>query len=620
MHTAPAMSMSEFLRRLLALTAPYKGRLILGVLFGLLVGLSSPVIMITVKLAISIVFPSPGAPDLNDQLIRAPSIIQRPVEQVASWLPTSDSPAHTSVVLLAILMIPAVMFFRGMFGYLNVYCMQWVAIRTIIDLRNTLFGHLNNLSVGFLHQARTGDLMSRVVNDTAAVQNTISNSLVTLVKDPVQVVALAALLLATQPKLTIIALAVFPVCIAPVVIYARKVRRSSAEIQNRYADLTSMMQESFTGNRIVKAYNLEARVIAQFRETSRHFISHYMRMIRSLEIPGPLIEFVGAIGVALLFVYITLFTSTRMSAGEFFQFIGSIFLMYQPAKALTRLYHQLEQSRAASQRVFELLAIEPSVADPADPKPLDAEGADIHFDNVTFGYGENAAVSEIQLKVTAGQMVALVGASGSGKTTLTNLLLRFYDPLEGAILIGSTDIRQTLLRNLRSQIAVVTQETILFNDTIRNNIALGRAGASEAEIISAAKGAHAHEFIVQRPEGYDSMIGEQGVSLSGGQRQRIAIARAILKNAPILILDEATSSLDSESERAVQAALDELMKGRTTISIAHRLSTVQKASLIVVLHEGRIVERGTHESLLKKSGLYRRLYDSQFQNTAAAYA
>jgi subfamily B ATP-binding cassette protein MsbA len=361
-------------------------------------------------------------------------------------------------------------------------------------------------------------------------------------------------------------------------------------------------------------------VLAQFRETTRKYISHMLRVIRSNEIPSQVTEFLGGLGVALVLVYVVLSTVPSKpppDPGDFVAFIGSIFLMYPSIKNLTRLQNQLQQARSANQRVFELLDTVSTITDPPKPVPLQANQADIHFDNVDFDYGEKPVLRGINLTVHAGRLVALVGSSGSGKTTLTNLLLRFYDPQRGAVRIGATDIRQVAINDLRRQIALVTQEIILFNDTIRHNIALGRPGATEAEIEVAARHAHAHEFIMEKPLGYEAVIGEKGVALSGGQRQRIAIARAILKNAPILVLDEATSALDTESERAVQAALEELMQGRTTICIAHRLSTIQKADLIVVLDSGRIVETGTHAQLIEACWVYRKLYELQFESRTA---
>jgi subfamily B ATP-binding cassette protein MsbA len=373
------------------------------------------------------------------------------------------------------------------------------------------------------------------------------------------------------------------------------------------------MSEAFTGNRIVKAYNLEPTVVERFRDTARKLIGHTMRIVRAMEIPGPLLELFGAVGVAFVFLYLAFAGGDRASYSDFLGFLLAIFSMYRPIKNLSRLQNNLVQARAASDRIFELLATTSTIPEPANPKPLSAVGKDIQFENIKFAFGEKPVLQGINLTVKAGQFVALVGSTGSGKTTLTNLLLRFYDPQQGVVRIGGIDIREVSTRELRNQIAVVTQETALFNETIRRNIELGRLGVSEAEIIAAAQHAHAHGFIMEKPQGYETVVGERGVAVSGGQRQRIAIARAITRNAPILILDEATNSLDAESESIVQAALEELMQGRTTFCIAHRLSTIQRADVIAVFEQGRIVELGRHAELLNRNGVYRRLYEMQFR-------
>jgi subfamily B ATP-binding cassette protein MsbA len=452
--------------------------------------------------------------------------------------------------------------------------------------------------------------------DTGALQYILSGAMTVMVKDPVTLAGLLGYLLWRQPRLTLISMVVMPVCMVPILIYNRKVRRSSRAMQTHAAELSTVMAESFSGNRIIKAYNLEATVVEQFRATARKFIGHYMRIVRSSEIPGPLLEAVGAIGVALVLIYLASLGGSRPTGEDFLAVTLALFSMYRPLKGIARLYNNIEQARAASERAFELLATHNDIPEPAQPKPLRAVGAAIHFDTVSFSYGDKPVLHEITLAVEPGRLVALVGASGSGKTTLANLLLRFYDPERGAIRIGDTDIRDVATRDLRNQIAVVTQEIVLFNQSIARNIELGRPGASQQEIVEAAKHAYAYDFIMEKPKGFETVIGEKGTKLSGGQRQRLAVARAILKNAPILVLDEATSSLDTESERAVQAALEKLMRGRTTICIAHRLSTIQKADLIAVLAHGRIVETGTHAELLQRSGVYCRLYELQFEPAA----
>jgi subfamily B ATP-binding cassette protein MsbA len=602
--------MIAFLFKVWGLAQPYRARLLLGVVTGIIGGFMEPLMILTITLVYAVVFNSPEA---------VAKLTQAAPDSVRDWLTTTrESLAqgvgmHPAASVVLVSAIPAVILLRGLFSYLNVYFLQWTAIRAITDLRVRLFEHLLGLSAGFFNRASSGELMSRLMNDTHTLQGIISNATAVIVKDPVTLVATLGGLLWFYPKLTLISLTVLPVCTAPIAIYGRKVRRASKAMQTHAAELTTVMSEAFTGTRVIKAYNLEATMAGQFRATNRHFISHYMRIIRSMEIPGPLLEFMGAIGVALVFLYLLFASGARPDSASLLAVVGSIWTLYRPLKNLTRLHNQLEQARAASERVFELLRTESTEPEPAQPKPLRALGADIHFDQVDFAYGDRTVLSRIDLKIQAGQLVALVGASGSGKTTLANLLLRFYDPKRGAVRIGGLDIREVRSRDLRSQIAVVTQETILFNDTIRNNIALGRPGATEEQILAAARHAHAHDFILEKPGGYDAVVGEKGVNLSGGQRQRIAIARAMLKDAPILLLDEATSALDTESERAVQAALDDLMQGRTCLCIAHRLSTILHADVIIVLDQGRIVEMGRHDELLQRGGVYRRLYELQFQ-------
>ncbi|MBI5384615.1 MAG: ABC transporter ATP-binding protein [Verrucomicrobia bacterium] len=604
--------MTDFLLKIWRLALPYRSRLLLGVLTGFVGGLIEPLMIATVTFVYGLIFPSAQAAPLVAQLQFAPDWFREWLASAQQAL-TSGVTGHRWAVVALVGTIPAILLLRGLFGYLNIYLLQWVATRVVTDLRVRLFDHLLRLSAGFFSRANTGELMSRITNDTSTLQQLISYNTATMVKDPVTLLSLLGWLLWLQPKLTLISLLVLPVCALPIVIFSRKVRHSSRAMQAQLADLGGVMSESFSGIRVIKAYNLEPAVTENFRATARRFIGHYMRIVRATETPGPLIEFVGAIGISLVLVYLALQSGGRTGSADFLAVILAMFAMYRPLKNLTRLHNNLEQARAASERVFELLATQTTIPEPAQPKPVRAAGAEIQFDGVDFAYGEKAVLRGFSLTIQPGQLVALVGPSGSGKTTVTSLLLRFYDPQRGAVRIGGTDLREFHTRDLRGQIAVVTQETVLFNDTVRRNIELGRPGAGDAEIVEAARHAHALDFIMEKPDGFATVIGEKGGQLSGGQRQRLAIARAILKNAPILVLDEATSSLDTESERAVQAALEELMQGRTTICIAHRLSTVQNADVIVVLDRGRIVETGRHSELIRRGGLYQKLYEMQFQ-------
>ena len=602
--------MLAFLFKVWGLARPYRVRLFLGVLTGVISGLFMPLLIQTIMFVYGTVFPSGSSASPALAMRYLPAFAQKWYSDARAAI-TSDLHTHQWAIVLLIAAIPIIMLLRGVCGYLNIYFLQWVSSRTIADLRTRLFAHLLNLSAGFYNDNSSGQLISRVMNDTGSLQNILSGATSVVVRDPVTLISVIALLLWQQPLLTIISITVLPLCMIPIIVYSRKVRRTSRELQAQSADLTQIMSEAFTGHRVVKAYNLENIVAGQFRDTARKTVSNYMRIVRAMEIPGPLIEFFGSCGVALLLAYL-IHSTTRPDPEVFIQLIGSIFVMYQPMKNLTRLQNQIVQARSASERAFALLATQSTVVEPVQPRLLRADNADIEFDCVNFSYGEKIALHDINLQIKSGQLVALVGASGSGKTTLSNLLLRFYDPQRGAVRIGGVDIREFATRDLRSQIAVVAQETVLFNDTIRRNIELGRPGATNEEIITAAKHAYAHEFIMEKPKGYDTVIGEKGVMLSGGQRQRIAIARAVLRNAPILILDEATNALDTESERAVQTALDALMEGRTTLCIAHRLSTILHADLIIVLDQGRIVETGRHDELVMRGGIYQKLYELQF--------
>lgn len=577
-------------------------------ILGVFSGFGDALLLVTVGFVVSVVFSGPPDKAVNGGLSKLPAwgkaAFQNAQHMVAAHLSGSNAG-----LLFVVSLIPLAVLLRGVCYYLNSYLMGWVASRAISDLRARVFDHLLNLPMSFLSRNSTGELMSRI-GDLGMLQNMIGSYLVTLIREPINLVSFASIAFGIDPILTLKAMVTLPLCAIPITIYNKKVRKASAAVQTEQAQLSRAMHESFTGIRIIKGYNLEGVVVDRFKETQKKFISHFMRVVRSTETPGPVMEVLGAIGIALLLFHLA--GSGR--ALQFGVFVVALLAMYRPIKAVVRNQSELHRARAATARVFELLATKSSLVDPPRPQPLKAAGAEIHFDNVSFGYGDKLVLRNVQLSVEPGQMVALVGRSGSGKTSLTNLLLRFYDPTEGAIRIGGVDLRCAAMADLRAQMAVVTQEVILFNDTIRNNIAVGRRGATGAEIEQAARHAFAHDFIMEKPHGYDSIVGEKGTNLSGGQRQRIAIARAILKNAPILVLDEATSALDTEAERVVQAALDQLMKSRTTICIAHRLTTIQHADRIIVMDNGEIVESGKHAELLLRKGVYQKLHALGFED------
>ena len=611
--------MKDFLRQLWGFVRPYRGRFFLGLLCGIGYGLVNGILLFTVRMVVQLVFSHKT--DLHTQLEKAPHWIHPVSERLAALVPEFDAPKPDDILgwVLIIGAIPAIMLVRNTLQYLSIYFTNWSAMHAIADIRTKLFSHLQNLSLGFFNKASTGDLIARITNDTQVLYGIVGSSFASAVKDPVTILCMLTYLLAANTTLTLISIVVFPVCIVPIVIFGRKVRKSARAVQEYNADLTNLMHESFTGNRVVKAYNLEETVSSEFRVITKKYVGQMMRVVRANEIPSQMMEFFGAAGIALVFLYVQhsmqfLPKDQQPKSEDFLTFVLAIVMMYPPIKAFTRLHNQVHQARAASERVFELLAIQNTVVEPTEPKMLHASHADIEIQNVDFNYGEKPVLRNINLTVKAGQLVAFVGQSGSGKTTLANLLLRFYDPVGGVIKIGGVNIRDVTTRDLRNQIAVVTQETVLFNDTIRRNIELGRPGATNEEIIAAARHAHAYDFIMEKPEGFEAVVGEKGMQLSGGQRQRLAIARAVVKDAPILVLDEATSALDTESERAVQAALDELTKGRTTFCIAHRLSTILHADVIVVMNEGRIVETGRHQDLVKRGGTYQKLYELQFKS------
>ncbi|MBU1156074.1 MAG: lipid A export permease/ATP-binding protein MsbA [Proteobacteria bacterium] len=503
---------------------------------------------------------------------------------------------------------------KGLSSYGQTYLMQYVGQRIVTQFRIDLYAHLQRLSLSYYDRTPTGELMSRITNDVNQMQGAVSSVVTGVLKDMFTIVGLVAVIVYRDWFLAVFALGVFPLCIIPLVKFGRRLRKISHRSQETMADVTVLLHETIAGARIVKGFCREDYETQRFTDEAFRLFRLRMKDISTRAMSSPLMEFLGGLGIAGILFYGGWQVIHGVSTpGTFFSFLTALILLYEPVKRLSSMNNDVQNGLAAAERVYRVLDEPVEIAEKSGAVELGPLQNEIRYDKVSFAYRPGEPVlSEINLTVPKGQAVALVGTSGGGKTTLVNLLPRFYEVTDGSISIDGVDIRQATLNSLRGQIAIVTQQTILFNDTVRNNIAYGRPEASEEEVRAAAEAAYATKFIEHMPQGLDTMIGESGVLLSGGERQRLSIARALLADRPILILDEATSSLDTESEMYVQKALENLMAGRTTFVIAHRLSTVQRADRILVISGGHIVEEGRHDELVAMGGVYTRLHRMQF--------
>ncbi len=527
-----------------------------------------------------------------------------------------------SLVPLGILLIGI---FTGVADYGQSMLLRYVGQKVVADMQCDLFAHLMHADLSSFYDQASGRLVSRFTNDIQLLRTTASNVLVGFAKELMTLLFLLAIMFYQSWQMSLIGFAVLIFGVFPIIRFGKRMRKIADATQSSLGDFTQQLDETFLSVRVVKAYGREGFETERVRKQVRHMLKLYMKAAKVSAAIGPIMEILGGAAIALVIWYggHQVF-SGHTTPGAFFSFITAMIMAYRPVKVVASLNTQLQEGVAAAARFYDVMDRKARIHDRADAKPLAFEHGRIVFDNVTFHYAGSeqtehpAGITGLSFAIPAGATVALVGPSGGGKSTIMNLLLRFYEAQSGRILIDGQDITRSTLSSLRSLTALVSQDVVLFDDTVRANLAYGKLDAGEGEIIRAAELAHAHEFISALPQGYDTVIGPQGVKLSGGQRQRLSIARAILKDAPILLLDEATSALDNESERAVQHALSVLMRNRTTLVVAHRLSTIQHASSILVLDRGQLAEHGTHGELLRRGGLYYRLHATQFELSAAA--
>ena len=541
-------------------------------------------------------------------------------ESVVNWFNSFVYNGDKIEILLKICLIIFVVFFlKNIFMYLQSNMMSYVEYASMNDLRDTAYKHLHKLSIGYFKKEKVGNLISRFTNDVNRIQDSISATFSNLIKEPLTILVFLIIAVSISWQLTLFSLVILPLSMLAILWIGLKVRKQSSVVQKKLADITSVLQETISGVKVVKAFGMEEYENKKFFKETRSFLKAIVRIVKIRNATSPLTEMISILVGAIIIYYggTLVLQNSTLTASLFMGFLLAILQMMRPIKELSTVNTKIQEASAAADRIFEILDTVPDIVDSAGSKTLGSFTQKINFNKVSFKYedSEDWVLEKINFEVHKGDIIALVGPSGGGKSTLVDLIPRFYDPTSGSIEIDGEDLRNYTIDSLRSKMGIVTQETFLFNTSIRENIAYGLSNYPEEKIIEAAKAANAHEFIIQTPNGYNTIIGERGIKLSGGQRQRLTIARAILKNPDIMIFDEATSALDNESEILVQEAIERMMKNRTTFVIAHRLSTIRNATRIFVLDNGRIVQSGTHQELmLVENGLYKKLYEMQFRD------
>jgi subfamily B ATP-binding cassette protein MsbA len=614
MDGLPRLKHQSELRRLLRYLRPYTPLLASGILLMMTMGAIEFLTAFSIRPALDVV--------LNPQsTAQRLTLFQIPWNGHTVYLNSFVPSRIRHVWSVFALALVSLFLVKGLAEFFGGTLIEYVGLSSITDLRNRVYAKLVQQPVGFFHHNPVGRVMSAVISDIEQLRAVFSDYLVDFFRQIFSLIAFVCVLLVVDWRMAIGAMVLIPLVLYPVAKFGRKIRKSSQQSRSRLADLSQILQETISGNRVVKAFGMEGFEVRKFREAARNLLRENMRWVRAFLMTSPLMDLLGAVVLCMILLYARDEIKVgRLTIGLFGAFTFALFKAYEPIKHLGNIYQLYQQALGTSTQVFAFLELPEEVMDAPGAEILPRFSKCIELDDVTFSYDDGPQIlKHIRLKVPAGAVVAIVGTSGAGKTTLVNLLPRFYTANSGAVRIDGHDLRRVTLRSLREQMAIVTQETILFNDTIWNNLCYGRPNMPEQHVYAAAQTALAHDFIMDMPQRYQTLVGDRGQRLSGGQRQRLAIARALLKNAPILILDEATSELDTESEMLVQRALNNLIAGRTVFVIAHRLSTIRRADMIAVLDGGTIRECGTHDELLSRgTGLYARLYEMQFRDAEPA--